>query len=183
MAFLNGNEGGIRILKTSTIIVLVVSIVFATLFIGGFLVLLLIVPPTLSMEKTERDFIENQDNIVMVTKYLEGLEYETLYIAVGENSTMFANLDGYIAIDDPRIVNAINTLRQNGYRKILKRNNTISFDRSAPTLDFSSGVAYTMDENDPQLQFLTRFEPLSEPNWYYCEEDFNLWRERHDTSQ
>ena len=47
-------------------------------------------------------------------------------------------------------------------------------------LDSGHGIAYTIDESEPKLQFLTKAEKLNEDNWYYYEEDYNKWKLRNN---
>ena len=43
-------------------------------------------------------------------------------------------------------------------------------------MDNGGGIAYSIDNNKQVLQFLIKLEPLSIPQWYYYEEDFNEWK-------
>ena len=167
-------------MKKYFIILIVVLAVLTIIFVGGFVFLCLLMP-VLSQKGTEEDFSKNRDNIIIVTNYLVNSKYESIIITTSDfDGTMYVNLDGDIAIEDQQVLEALDELlKPNNYKTIGRYKNAIDFIRSS-TLDFSSGIVYSMDGNDPQLQFLTRLEPLSEPNWYYFEEDFNLWREREE---
>ena len=89
-------------------------------------------------------------------------------------------IDGtYVEIDNVEIIEAINTLKKHGYDVIEKNEHTIFFQRWS-NLDNSRGIAYSINsELQPDLQFLTRLEPLSENGWYYYEEDYDEWRIQH----
>ena len=143
--------------------------------IGGVMFLNTIFPEPLTKKATEKDFLENFDNIMIVTNYLIDSKYYEMSIhhTTIDVSKMFANLDGDIIIDDSRVVNAIYILlKENGYKRITKEGSMISFYRSS-TMNFGSGVAYSIDGTEPQSQFLTKLEPLSKPNWFYFEEASN----------
>lgn len=164
------------------------------LWVIGILVLMIIIvivvfkmifPPLLSKEATEKDFIKNQKNIMIVTDFLINSKYSGISINVSEgDNTMFASLNEEtlgkdIKIEDKQVTDAIHILvTRKGYGAIEKDGNTIHFQRSTRFTDFSSGVAYSIDGTEPKLQYLTLFEPLPNENWYYYEEDFNLYRER-----
>jgi hypothetical protein len=78
--------------------------------------------------------------------------------------------DENAAIDDMQAIEAVNRLLlERGYRSISKGDNYVDFLRSTPTLDFGSGVIYSIDGSEPQTQYLTKLVPLSEPNWYYSQ--------------
>ena len=162
-------------------IVILVIAAIVVVFVVGFLLLLRIIPLELSQEETEEDFLKNQEDIMIVTTYLLSLDDESIIIHASEyDGTMFTSTDGKRTIDDPIVLRAMDELlKRNDYKSIGKHKNAIDFVRSAPTLDYCSGVAYSIDGSEPQLQFLTFAEPLSEPNWFYCEENYNLWRQRN----
>ena len=155
-------------IKTVLLIVVVsIAIVF------GVIGLRTAFPPVLSQDETERDFIKNQDIILIVTNYMIGLEYTNVYINKGSTEgVMFVNSVGFVDIDDSQVVNAISLLQKKGYSVIIKKENTIHFQRSTKFRDFGSGVAYSIDGGEPQLHTFTMVEPLSEPNWYYYEQDY-----------
>jgi len=134
----------------------------------------------LSQKSIEEDFVENYDNIIVVTDYLTTSEHENIHINNRiDLETMFNDTNIDLSIDDASAIRAINTLFDKGYSAITKNGNTISFQRSTRLMDFGSGVAYSIDGTEPQQQFLTRLVALSEANWYYYEEDYNEWRLRN----
>ena len=141
------------------------------LTIGGFF------NPQPTKEQIVKEF---QDEIVLINTvrdYLLVLEYDEVYIPdTNEKGTMFVGLgNGDINIGDETVVGAISRLWGKGYSVIEKNNNTISFQRWS-NLDNGIGLAYSITGGEPTLQFLTKLEPLNEPNWYYYEEDFNEWK-------
>jgi uncharacterized membrane protein len=164
----------------SKILLIIALVVIAVIITGVVVFLRTVLPTALSQKATEKDFLKNYERILIVTNYLVNAEYEDMYISkTGDNKTVFANGYGHIAISDSQVIEAMSALFENGYSVIAKNNNTSYFQRSS-TLDFGSGVAYSTDSSEPYLQFLTKLEPLSKPNWYYYEEDFNVWRERNN---
>lgn len=166
-----------KVFKNVTLIIFVVIIVILS---AGVLFLRILFPTPLSKEATEKDFVKNQDTIMIVINYLSNAKYAEMSIhSTGDIGVMFANLDGYITVDDSQVVEAMDTLlKRKGYSLISKDGNTIHFQRSTRFRDFSSGIAYSIDGSEPLLLYLTKIEPLSKPNWYYYEEDFNEFRKR-----
>ena len=43
-------------------------------------------------------------------------------------------------------------------------------------MDFRSGIAYSINEEEPTIEYLTNLVPLSEAGWYFYEADYNEWR-------
>ena len=162
-------------------ILLAIVLAIVAVIITGAVVFLRTILPTVSSQKaTEKDFLKNYDSILIITNFLVNSEYEDMYINnTDDGKTVFASGYGHIAISDSQVIEAMSALFESGYRVIAKNNNTSYFQRSS-TLDFGSGVAYSTDSSEPYLQFLTKLKPLSKPNWYYYEEDFNVWRERNN---
>ena len=160
-----------RIIILSTIIVIIVIVVA---------VFMRIISP-LSQKEIKKDFVKNYNYIIIVTNYFINSEYDDIYI----NKTMgigimFTSTYGDVYIDDTEVAKAIGILKLKGYSAIGKEGSTIYFQRSTRLMDFGNGVAYSIDGSEPQLQFLTKLEPLSKPNWYYYEEDFNEWKKRNE---
>lgn len=150
--------------------------VIAVIFVAGVVIIRNIFPPVLSKDATEKDFLKNRANITAVTSYLAESKYDYVYIDNSiQSGVMYANTYGEVTADDSRVVDAIDTLFKTGYSVIAKGGNTIHFQRSTRLNDFGSGIAYSIDghvPNESPLQFLTKLEPLTEPGWYYYEEDF-----------
>ena len=94
---------------------------------------------------------------------------------------MYANTYD-VEVHDSRVADAIDTLFKNGFSVLAKDGNIIHFQRSTILNDFGSGIAYSIDghvPNESSLQFLTKLEPITEPNLYYYEEDFNEYKRSH----
>jgi uncharacterized membrane protein len=162
-------------------ILLIILVAIAIILVTGLIFLRSIFPPALSQKATEKDFVKNQDNIMIVTDYLINSKYNELSIHhTGDGKTMFANLDGNIIIEDSQVVEATAALFKNGYKKITKHYNTIRFLRSSPTMDFGSGVIYSIDGHTPDEQS-TKLEPMPLSNWYYYEYNDNEFRKQAPT--
>jgi len=164
-------------MSISNKILLIIALAVISVIVTGVMVFLhTVLPTSLSQKATEKDFLKNYDSILVITNYLINSEYEFMYINnTGDGKTVFTNEYGDITVGDIQVIEAIAVLLKNGYSVIAKHNNTSYFQRSS-TLDFGSGVAYLTDGDEPDLQYLTKFKPLSKPNWYYYEEDYNVWR-------
>ena len=166
-------------MKTHIQVILIVLAVICPTIVLGQSFLRVLVP--LSQETTVKAFENNKYSIETVTNYLRDSSYSMMGIDCnGDGKTVFANVDGYIIIDDLQVRYAINRLFRYGYITIVKNKTYIYFQYSS-TLDFGSGVVYSIDGSQPQLQYLTKLIPLSDPNWYYYEEDYNEWRKRNGT--
>ena len=158
-------------------IILIILTVITGVLVLGLIYLRSIFTPALSQRATERDFVKNKDDIIIVANYLMNVGYN--YVSIYDTSdgkTIYAGGYGHINIDELQVVNALITLFNNGYQTISKDQNSIQFQRSS-TLDFGNGIVYSISGRKPQLQYLTKLEPLSESNWYYYEENVNESRQ------
>lgn len=182
--------------KIKFIIAIVIAIIF-----GSATILLWAIPSWLNMlridgylfpigyEKTEKNFTEDYELLVIVTQYFANSNYDDIYIHYTMEEGVMSVSGERIMIEDSEIVETINVLERRGYQSIGKGGNTIYFLRSTRLMDFGSGVAYSIDGSEPKdkdpggLQFLTKLEPLSVPNWYYYEEDYNEWRIRNKSKE
>ena len=129
-------------------------------------------------DKAEKYFNRDKKDFYIIAEYFANSDYPSIRITES-NGKMFVGYNKTIA--DDAVVKAVHRLlNKRGYRAINKNGNTISFLRWIKIIDFVSGIAYSINEEDkPKLQFLTLLEPLSESGWYYYEEDYNEWRTRN----
>jgi len=82
-----------------------------------------------------------------------------------------------VPIEDPKVLRDITTLfKSKGYGVIGKRGDTIYFLISTAR-EHNRGIAYTIDGNPPELDFIVDYKLLSsDGHWYYYEED---WTKEH----
>ena len=151
-------------------------------------------PTPLTKKEMENDFKKNKDNILLVTNYLIDSGYNDIcihkYKFDGINipnaktgDTMFASGYGNVAIGNQQVIDAIDILlHQKGYGVITRDGNIICYQRSTIFRSYSSGIAYSIDNSEPEWwEMLTKLEPLSEQSgWYYYEEDNNEWLRKND---
>lgn len=148
--------------------------------IVGIIVLFIKLTP-LSIGDMEGDFNKNRANILLVMEYICTINYDAVTInSTDEAKILYAysenGIGGKIQIDNIRVVNALQTLFDNGYDVIGKTANTYVYFQRWSDLDCGSGIVYSIDGSSPKLEMLTKLEPLSDENWYYYEEDYNEWR-------
>lgn len=117
--------------------------------------------------RIENEFGKYEVLFSTVNEYLIASNKETIYIPEENNN-----------ITEKDVLKAIKSLKRIGYYSIIKDNDAISYLRWAK-LDEGRGLVYSINGNEPILQFSTKIEPLPEKNWYYYEEDFNEWRKTH----
>ncbi len=122
----------------------------------------------------EKIFSEDYETLALVADYLADLEHENVYIPSLADGEMSVSGKTY-CIDNDDIVKAIALLGESGYSVITKDDGIIDFVYWS-TLDAGRGFAYSFNGSKPQLQFQTYLEELPTENWFYYEEDFNLWR-------
>jgi len=159
---------------TGAVLLLILSIII----FGGF-------NRRISPGRMERIFVEDYELLVIVANYLANFERTSIRLSaevdIGLRFEFSDTLGGqYIPIRDEDVANAIETLRDRGYRRITKNNNTVRFLRWSMR-NRGHGIVYSMDGNPPDgstFSFLTRLEPLSVDGWFHYEEDFNEYRRR-----
>lgn len=154
------------------ILLIFISKVIGGLIIGGFF------KPPINEIKMERIFNDDKDYLSIITEYFENIYYADIYITNTMDSSEFSVGGKHIKIDNKTVVESINYLKKHGYSVITKDNNTICFQRWC-NLDNGRGIAYSINGEEPKLQFLTKLKPFSEKDWYYYEEDFNKWKDEN----
>ena len=126
-------------------------------------------------DSKEEVFARDFKLLSLVADYLVSLEYDSVYIPSDyQDGEMYVSGKTYF-IDNHDVVNAIARLREAGYSVIGKDDGVVTFVYWS-TKDVGIEFAYSFDGSEPQLQFQTYLEKLSTENWFYCEEDFNLWK-------
>ena len=166
-------------MKRSILIILIcaMSIVIykliCGLYIGGFFL------PPIDQDKMERIFLGDREYLIRVKNYIADVDCDDVYISATMNMGEIHISGENMQIEDDEVSESFEKLKKRGYRVISKDGNTINFLRWS-NLDNGRGVAFSIDGSEPKLQFLTKLEPLSEPNWYYYEEDFNEWKRRNE---
>jgi len=130
-------------------------------------------------ERMATIFEEDYELLTVVADYFSDLKHIESRISINTQPGMvFSNRWDMIAIQDENVVIAISELQSRNYSVIARNDNTIYFQRWS-NRNSGRGIAFSIDGTNPVLTFLTRFEPLSTPNWFYYEEDFNEWRRRY----
>jgi len=136
--------------------------------------------PRINSRQMERIFMEDYELLSIVTQFLKSPTHEGSSVTRDslERGEMFTATGYRIKILDDEILSVLKDLLNRGYSNIGTEGNTIWFLRWS-MLDHGRGIARTIDGSDPNLFFLTHFEPLSKPGWFYYEENFNEWRRQN----
>jgi len=139
-----------------------------------------------SYEKTEKMFADDYEELSSIAGYFTSLKYKRVSIPNDiEPGMMSVDYTGDIKIEDTDILRAVATLMVRGYQHMDKTGNAVHFERWS-MMEHGGGIAYSIDgtiitDGDRSgLDFLTRLEPLSEPDWYYYEVNYTEWRRRRD---
>lgn len=135
-------------------------------------------PNILSIEDR---FQHNKEDILLVTEYLAHCGYEDFYFQAG-GKTALADLTD-IAITDTDVVSAVKHLEKQGFYSFGKQGNTVKFMMwKGFIVDIDCGILYSINGRDePETEYMTKIEPLSERGWYYYVSDFNQWRIENDS--
>ena len=132
----------------------------------------------------EKLFKRDRINIELIAEYFTISNYSSISVTASDidRGIMFTGVASRnVTIEDEEVKNAIKRLlKKQGYRRIGRYGNTIYF-QVWTMLEQERGITYSIDgENNPALEFLTEFEPLSVIGWYYYEADYNEWRRRNN---
>lgn len=144
-------------------------------------------PPT-SANKMRRIFNRDKEELSTVVNFLIDTGYTEINISSSFDTSnkMYAGLEiGNVEIEDKSATEAIHyLLAKQGYDYIKRNDNTIFFQEWSALRDNSRGIAYSINgEDKPEIQFLTKIEPLDKKGWYYYEVDYNEWRIQHKEDQ
>lgn len=166
---MNKHSKFLKISMTVLISVICLAIVVSIIYIK------VLFPSPISKSNMENEFLKNKDIIISVAKFLEKQEYSKIYItSTDDEGEMYASNANEvfkpINISNALIADNMTTLfKKYKYKVITKKNNGIYFQRWS-NRDFGRGIVYSINGEDPQNEFITKLEPLSEINWYYYEE-------------
>lgn len=161
------------IVLSGVIIVLLLNFFITSLFIGG------VFSVPLNYKNAEKQFERKKEDMYIVSSYFSDLNYENIYIPNSMDIGIMSIDGNNVKIENDKVIQSIEKLKNNYCSVIGKENNTIYFQIWS-NLDSGHGIAYTIDESEPKLQFLTKAEKLNEDNWYYYEEDYNKWKLRNN---
>ena len=160
----------ILIVLISMFVIYIMKVAFTSLLIGGGFML------PINYEKAEKKYDSRKEDIHIVSEYLSGLEYENIYIPRAMKKGIMSVGGEHVNIENDEVIQALDKLNCD---VIGKMNNTIYFQMWS-SLDEGRGIAYSMDDSEPKLQFLTSIEKLKVENWYYYEEDYSEWRLKNE---
>ncbi len=128
-------------------------------------------------DDVKKEYETSKNELNIVCEYLESIDSSNIFIQKSTGDGMMSNNGLDVPIDDTTAARAIEQLQERGYSVIAKSGSTIHFQIWS-NLDNGMGLAYTTDGNEPNLQFLTDYSVIV-GNWYYYEENYNLWRQQH----
>ena len=153
--------------ESSIFTIIFLAILFPIVLLGVFfttiIILLSIGVPTYTT--IEREFNSNREEFDLIVGYLLDLDDERIRISRN---------DGNIPISDEEVAEAIGTLFQLGYRRIMKDEYRVTFSRWA-NRHRNIGVYYFIDEEMPKeslMEFLVEYKPLCNANWYFYVSDY-----------
>ena len=133
-----------------------------------------------SKEAMEKNFAKNKTEILLVTDYIDSLEYDSVRITNDTVVSAWGHKSGVgsedIEIDDEKIIGLFTQLFQKGgYKIISAKKDFVEFQKWA-TRDKDCGIVYSFSGEKPNIEFLTELSPLSEQGWYYYVSDFDEYR-------
>ena len=116
------------------------------------------------------DFLIQTDQTLVVLERGDGIKYSRHEISGGE---IFPNND------TAEYTAAKHLVLKRKYKAITKHKNYVKFLMWTRFTDVGKGIVYSIDGRKPDVQYLTKLEPLDRPGWYYYESDFNEWKSQN----
>ena len=134
---------------------------------------------TLPKADTAEHFLTgHKEELQILAEYLVKQNYSTIYIDRADG-TALANLV-QVKIEDDAVLKSLNTIFRDGCIDIYKdtSKNSIQFMLWKRTRDEAdAGLLFAVVPNkQPEAEFQTEIEPLTEDRWYYYLAEYNKWR-------
>lgn len=137
--------------------------------------------PYSSEEKIIDGFQSDSEPFDEIVKYLISPEIEEIFIY--DDGEKWTHEPEHIqGITDADIDRIIRIAKEKKYLIVEKTDSYIEFQLWA-NLDSSKGLIYSLIEEKPQKQYLTKTVPLSQKNWYYYETDINEYRRMRERGE
>ena len=138
-----------------------------------------------SKEMLEKNFLQNRAELWVVVNYLDNQNSTFIYFTNTHDSKTTFTKDYKIGtietnIEEQVVIDAIDYIMDNGKFSVISGNSDefITFQKWA-TRDKDCGIVYSYYGKEPEIEFLTRLEPLCEDGWYYYISDFDKYRRRN----
>ena len=164
--FESTKEGRRFLLFVLTRSILGFLIIFIAISIIPFLLFSPVFMP--SYQKCEKIFQRDKEYLSFITT---SIDYRNLYI------TDLDDIEEHFGDpEDESIKEAMEYLLQRRKYGLIKAGNGCFEFQVWATLNKGCGIAYSYDNEEPYIEFLTKLEPLSEKGWYYYVSDFDTYR-------
>ena len=131
-------------------------------------------PPSLS--KVEMYFERDREDLYLIIDYVIKSGATDLFIYEDCKTALMDSKE--IEISDESVIAALKHLRENGYTGINKYRNTIEFRVWEGIRDVSCGIAYLIEDDKIEIQYVTETAPLPEDGWFYYVTDYEEARIR-----
>lgn len=138
-------------------------------------------------DRAESLIHSNGDDFQIIADYLMSNDCDSIHIEAANETMLLMHESSnsinatiekeYVTVSAEEVNRAIKAVMEKGCNKIYKNGDTVDFLMWTEITDFAAGIVYyTREKGTPDIQFLTKLEPLSRKGWYYYEEDYNEWR-------
>lgn len=157
-----------KIIFVSSLVAVIISIVILFVLINNCL------DPYYrpNKEKMEKFFIRDKESLILIKDYFMNNPIASYINSLDFKSTNYSKL-----IKEEDVVLAFNYLFKNGYTEVGKQGNTIYFLKWTRGSNLGIGIIYLINnETQPELQYITKLEALSESGWYFYESDYIKWK-------
>lgn len=168
---------------TVVALALIAVIIYYSVILSAF------APAAVSKDAMEKELTKNMESITAIIAYAQTFGNQdvditdTDYIYSDSKSwhTIYVSSDTDVGepvtVTDANVLDTLDYLfKQCHYQNINKSGNTIYLQRWAAIRYKSAGIAYSLNGEEPKIDYATKIEPLSEKDWYYYETDVNAWK-------
>ena len=139
--------------------------------------------PAPSPRKLNKIFMDNQEEFEQIASFFSELPYSNISIySDDEKGYMNVCLNEHSNFKTEMINNdIINESLEKLFRKniiylVKKTDNTVYFPCWSAIRDRACGIAYTIDNLNPKIEFMIYYSELEIKNWYYYYVDFDKYK-------
>lgn len=130
----------------------------------------------LTYEEAQAIFVRDRELLIAVNAYFEELNKPEQYGTIHWDLDYSGNSYGHIPMEDAPISALLEQLEDRGYQMVTYDGRTVDFLLWNRGADSASGIVFSADGGEIDIEYLTQVQALSEQNWFYYVSDFNQWR-------
>ena len=126
-------------------------------------------------------FERDKEDLILVAEHLLRSESTTFFVVdyIDENwEIALAELER-VEIWDDSLLNALQGLKEKGYKYISMNDNSVEFNLWSGIRDISCGIVFAAQGTKISVSHVTEIKNIEQSGWYYYIADYNKWRTEH----